>query len=57
MVNGDQIGVFIPPKYTPFIPLIMAAIGIVTEMLRRVTTGPIGSKGDAPATPETKAGD
>ena len=26
-INGDQIGVFIPPKYTPFIPLIVSVIG------------------------------
>ena len=57
MVNGDQIGVFIPPKYTPFIPLVVAAIGMITEWLRHVTTGPVGSKGDVPATPQTKAGD
>jgi hypothetical protein len=57
MVNGEQIGVFIPPKYTPFIPLIVAAIGMITEWLRHVTTGPVGSKGDTPATPQTKAGD
>lgn len=57
MVNGEQIGIFIPPKYTPFIPLIVAAIGMITEWLRHVTTGPVGSKGDTPATPQTKAGD
>ena len=57
MVNGDQIGIFIPPKYTPFIPLIVAAIGMVTEWLRHVTTGPVGSKGEVAATPQTKAGD
>jgi hypothetical protein len=57
LVNGDQIGFFISPKYTPFIPLIIAAIGMITEWLRRVTTGPVGSKGEEAATPETKAGD
>jgi hypothetical protein len=57
LVNGDQIGVFIPPKYTPLIPLIVAVIGMVNEGLRRVTTGPVGSKGEVAATPQTKAGD
>jgi len=57
LVNGDQIGFFISQKYTPFIPLIVAAIGMITEWLRRVTTGPVGSKGDEPATPAIKAGD
>jgi len=56
-VNGDQIGFFIPPKYTPFIPLIVSVIGIVTEWLRHVTTGPVGSKGEEAPAPETKAGD
>jgi len=57
LVNGDQIGIFIPPKYTPFIPIIVAAIGMITEWLRHVTTGPVGSKGEVAATPQTKAGD
>jgi len=57
MIDGQQIGVFIPPKYTPFIPIIIAFIGMISEGLRRVTTGPVGSKGDIPATPQTKAGD
>lgn len=57
VVNGDQIGFFIPPKYTPFIPLIAAVIGLVTEWLRRVTTGPVGAKGDEAPAPDVKAGD
>jgi len=56
-IRGDQIGVFIPPKYTPFIPLVLTVIGVVTEGLRHVTTGPVGSKGEVAATPQTKAGD
>jgi hypothetical protein len=36
------------------IGFLIAGIGI---WLRYITTGPVGSKGDAPATPETKAGD
>jgi cell division protein FtsX len=57
LIDGSQIGFFIPPKYTPFIPLIVAAIGIVTEWLRRITTGPVGSKGEETPSPEAKAGD
>lgn len=57
MIDGSQIGIFIPPKYTPFIPLIVAAIGMVTEWLRRVTTGPVGAKGDEAPAPDVKAGD
>lgn len=36
------------------IGFVIAGIGI---WLRYITTGPVGSKGDEPATPETKAGD
>jgi cell division protein FtsX len=57
LIDGSQIGIFIPPKYTPFIPLIVAVIGMITEWLRRVTTGPVGSKGEEAPKPETKAGD
>jgi len=57
MIDGSQIGVFIPPKYTPFIPMIVAVIGAVTEWLRRVTTGPVGAKGEEAPSPEVKAGD
>lgn len=57
LIDGSQIGVFIPPKYTPFIPLIVAVIGMVTEWLRRLTTGPVGSKGEQAPAPQTKAGD
>jgi hypothetical protein len=27
LIDGSQIGFFIPPKYTPFIPLIVARSG------------------------------
>jgi hypothetical protein len=57
MIDGSQVGVFIPPKYTPFIPLIVAVIGMVTETLRRMTTGPVGAKGDAAPKVDVKAGD
>ena len=57
LIDGAQIGIFIPPKYTPFIPLIVALIGIITEWLRRVTTGPVGAKGDEAPPPQVKAGD
>lgn len=57
VMTGDEVSAILPDRYKPFAPMILALIGIVTEALRRVTTGPVGSKGDQPATPETKAGD
>lgn len=44
----------IPAKYVAAFIVGNAVLGIV---LRIVTIGPIGSKGDEPATPATKAGD
>lgn len=57
MLTSEQISSLLPPHLVPWAPLILVAIGGVTEWLRRSTTGPVGSKGDEPATPETKAGD
>lgn len=57
LIDGTQIGIFIPPEYTPFIPLILAAIGLVTGALRAITTGPVGAKGEAEPKPNVKAGD
>jgi len=48
--------------FTPVIPVKYAAIAVVGMsvlgiILRIITTGPIGSKGEQPAPPATKAGD
>lgn len=44
----------LPAKYVAAFIVANAVLGIV---LRLVTTGPVGSKGDEPATPAIKAGD
>jgi hypothetical protein len=36
---------------------ILVAIKAVDTWLRLITTGPVGSKGEEPATPDIKAGD
>jgi hypothetical protein len=57
VMTGDQVSALLPDRYKPFAPMVLALVGIITEALRRVTTGPVGSKGDQPATSDTKAGD
>ena len=57
VLTGDQVSAMLPDKYKPFAPLVLAFVGVITEALRRMTTGPVGSKGEESATPETKAGD
>ena len=44
----------IPAKYVAVFALCWSLLGIV---LRLVTTGPVGSKGEEAPAPETKAGD
>jgi hypothetical protein len=44
----------IPAQYVAGFMVFWAVLGI---LLRLVTTGPVGSKGEEPATPATKAGD
>jgi len=44
----------IPQKYMGYFIVGMSVLGIV---LRLITTGPVGSKGEVAATPQTKAGD
>ncbi len=44
----------IPEKYAAAAVVGMSVLGVI---LRLITTGPVGSKGDIPATPATKAGD
>ena len=56
-LNVAQVNAVIPEKLVPFAPLILVAVGEVTKRLRQVTTGPVGSKGDAPASSATRAGD
>ena len=57
VMTGDQVSAMLPDRYKPFAPMVLAVVGIVTEGLRRMTTGPVGSKGEEPATPDVKAGD
>ena len=44
----------IPQKYAAYFVVGMSVLGI---FLRLITTGPVGSKGEVAATPQTKAGD
>jgi hypothetical protein len=44
----------IPTEYVTWFAVGWSVLGVI---LRIVTTGPVGSKGDVPATPTTKAGD
>lgn len=44
----------IPAKYAAAAVVGMSVLGV---FLRVITTGPVGSKGEAPATLQTKAGD
>lgn len=55
--TSDTVSALIPPQYQPFAPLILSVIGVVTEALRHVTTGPVGAKGDDPPPLGIKAGD
>lgn len=52
--QGVDVTPLIPTQYAAAAVAGMAILGVI---LRIVTTGPIGSKGDTPATPTTKAGD
>ena len=56
-LNITQINAVIPQKFVPYAPLVLIAIGQITKMLRQVTTGPVGAKGDAAPTANVKAGD
>lgn len=44
----------IPAKYAALAVVGMSVLGVI---LRLVTTGPVGSKGDVPAPADVKAGD
>jgi hypothetical protein len=44
----------VPTKYAAAIVAAMAVLGVV---LRIITTGPVGAKGDAAPKPDVKAGD
>lgn len=57
VMTGDQVSALLPDRWKPFAPMVLTVIGIVTEALRRVTTGPVGSKGDEAPAPDVKAGD
>ncbi len=56
-ITTDQNGTIIPASRAPFAPTILVLIGVINEWLRRITTGPVGAKGDEAPPPETKAGD
>jgi hypothetical protein len=52
--QGVDVTPLIPAKYAALAVVGMSVLGIV---LRIVTTGPVGSKGEEVATPDIKAGD
>jgi hypothetical protein len=56
-LNIAQIGAIVPDKFVTFSPLILVIIGQITKSLRKVTTGPVGAKGDEAPAPDVKAGD
>jgi hypothetical protein len=43
-LTGDQVAALVPDKFKPFAPLLLVVVGLITEGLRRVTTGPVGAK-------------
>lgn len=49
VVTPDQVAAFLPDKYKIFAPLIVSAIGVFVELLRRVTDTPLGEKGEPPS--------
>ncbi len=51
---GVDITPLIPAKYAAAAVAVMAVMGVV---LRIITTGPLGHKGDAAPAPDAKAGD
>lgn len=57
VMDVNALTVLLPDRYKPLAPMILVLIGLVTEALRRVTSGPVGSKGDEAPPPDTKAGD
>ena len=56
-LNVTYINAVIPQKYVQFAPLILIVIGQITKMLRQVTTGPVGAKGNVTPPANVKAGD
>lgn len=54
MFQGVDVGLLIPGSWGPRMVALLAVLNII---LRLVTTGPVGSKGETPATVDTKAGD
>ena len=43
-IDPGMVLALVPPKYAPFVPLILTAIGVVVEWLRHYTVAPIGVK-------------
>jgi len=56
-IDPSMVLAFLPPKYAPFAPLLIAVIGAITEWLRRYTVAPVGVKTTTvtvdPGPPET----
>jgi len=52
--SGIDWKAMVDPKYAPW---LLIATGVVFGLLRYVTQGPVGAKGDAAPPPQTKAGD
>ncbi len=50
-------GVDVSPLFGTAGPKIITAMAIAGIVLRLITTGPVGAKGDAPPEPDAKAGD
>lgn len=51
---GVDFTPLIPAKYVALFVVLQSVVGIV---LRLMTTGPVGAKGDEAPAPDTKAGD
>ncbi len=56
-LNVTYLNLVIPPEYVPFAPLLLIVIGEIVKKLRKATTGPVGSKGEAAPAANVKAGD
>lgn len=46
-ITPDQIAVFLPDHYKIFAPLVVSLIGVLVELLRRITDTPVGTNTNA----------
>ncbi len=56
-LNVTYLNLVMPQWAVPYAPLLLIAIGEIVKKLRKATTGPVGSKGDAAPAANVKAGD